>query len=278
MKYCYYNGRIIPENQAKISLEDIGILRGYGLFETLRTYYGRPFLVSEHFQRLQKGADFLNIHLPFKEKDITPILLELLQKNHYKEAVFRLIITGGKIKNNLAFDSRKPTSYILARKITHYPPSYYQKGIKLITHSYQRRHSAIKTTDYLEAVLLQRKLKQKNSFEPLYVHDGYILECATSNFFLFQGNNLLTPKNHILKGITRNFVLQLAQPYFNPLERDIKIEEIAKATECFITATNKEIMPVTQIDNHQIGTGKPGPNTRFLIKKFHETISRLFSI
>ena len=148
-----------------------------------------------------------------------------------------------------------------------------KNGIKLATVDHSRDAAEIKTTNYVEAVrAINERQKKEKFFEILYVSNGFVLEASTSNFFVFIGDKLVTPKDNILKGITRNLVIKLADKEFEVEERPLKMEELALTSEAFITATNKDIVPVVQIDEKKIGNGKPGKNTKRLMELFWEFV------
>lgn len=268
IEFCYFNGKFIPRGKVSINAEDIGILRGYGIFEFIRTYNGKPFLLKEHLDRFEKSAQLLNLKIPVSRKKLIDVINKLIKKNNFKESIIRIVLTGGKTINGLDYDYNSPTLFILNKKLKEYPDFVYKKGVKVITHYYQRQFSSVKTINYITAVNLQPLLKKEKAHEILYVSNGRVLEGTTSNFFIFKHNVLITPKNNILIGTTRNLVLKLAKNHFRIKEKDIFIKELRNATEAFITSTNKEIMPVVKIDNLKVGDGKVGKNTKFLIDLF----------
>ncbi len=271
MKYCILNSQIIETNKAKASLKDLGMLRGYGVFDFLRTYNKKPFLLNEHLKRLQNSAKELNIKVPYSNKEITEQIQELLNAHPtLKEANIRIVLTGGDPDNG-----QNHTFYILLEPITIYPQEIYKKGIKLMTHEYQRHFSRAKSLNYSKAYSLKSEKEAKKAFEILYIKEDQVLECSTSNIFIFKNGKLITPKDNILLGTTRQFILQLAQKHWPIEERIINTEEVLQADEVFISATNKEIMPVIQIEEHTIATGKPGPETKRLMDMFRaETKTR----
>lgn len=271
-KYCYLNGRILPFDQASLKLNDIGVLRDYGVFEFLLTYNGRPFLLNKRLARFKRSAKILDLKIPINQKELARVIKQLLLKNGFKESEVRIVLTGGPTPDGMSY--HHPTLFILVNPANLPPETIYQKGIKLITKEHQREFPLAKTTNYVKAVRWQKeKIKQK-AFEILYTSNGFILEATTSNFFIFKNNVLITPKDNILIGTTRNFVIRLAQPKFKIQKRALKIKELSSATEAFITASNKEIVPVIKIDNLKIGNGKVGERTKYLIKLFREYISK----
>jgi len=271
-KYCYLNGKIISENEAKISLKDIAILRGYGVFEFLRTYNSKPFLLKEHFTRLRKSAKNLNLQLPISQKELFKQIKKLLLKNKFKESAIKLVLTGGQIidSGGMEYDKNSPTFFILVDKLQELPKSFYQKGVKLITYEHLREIPGAKTINYITAIKLQNLCKRKKAFDILYTQNGFLLETTTSNFFIFKKDKLLTPKKNILIGLTRNFVIKLAKNKFKVEERDIDLKELERAEETFIASTTKEILPVVKIDNKIIGNGRVGKKTKYLMDLVHQ--------
>lgn len=271
MKYCYLNGKIISQNKASIMLDDLGILRGYGVFDFIRTYRGKPFFLKEHLARLKKSAGILNIKMPVSEKELTRVIKKLLLKNRNKESYVRIVLTGGRQTANPTFNH--PTLYILIEKLKECPKQLYKKGIKIIIHEHQRVFPEAKTLNYITAFQLTSWQRQNGGFEILYTSNGNVLEATTSNFFIIKKNHLITAKRNILFGITRNLIIKLAKKNkFVVEERDVKTKELKKCTEAFITATNKEIIPVVKIDNKTVGNGKVGKQTKKLIELFQEYI------
>jgi len=271
-KYCYLNGKIISENEAKISLKDIAILRGYGVFEFLRTYNSKPFLLKEHFTRLRKSAKNLNLQLPISQKELFKQIKKLLLKNKFKESAIKLVLTGGQIidSRGMEYDKNSPTFFILVDKLQELPKSFYQKGVKLITYEHLREIPGAKTINYITVIKLQNLCKRKKAFDILYTQNGFLLETTTSNFFIFKKDKLLTPKKNILIGLTRNFVIKLAKNKFKVEERDIDLKELERAEETFIASTTKEILPVVKIDNKIIGNGRVGKKTKYLMDLVHQ--------
>lgn len=273
-KLCYFNGKIISEDKAYISMNDLGLLRGYGAFDFLRTYNGKPFLLKGHLDRLENSVKEIGLKILISKTEIGKIISELLQKNKLSEATIKIVVTGGYSDDGITCDFRSPTIFIITKEIPRYTPGIYKNGIKLITYEYQRDYPQVKSTNYGNMMRLQKKKKQMNAFEILYINKGYIREGATSNLFLFKGDKLITPKNYILAGITRNFVMNLAKGNFKVEEREVKLSEINHVDEAFITSTTREILPVIKIDNIKIGTGKVGKNTKHLMKLFENYVKK----
>ncbi len=268
--YCYLNGKIITCNKAKVSVNDIGILRGFGIFDFLRSHKGRPFLLEKHLGRLEKSAELLNLKVPLSKKEIRGVIEELLKKNKLSEASIRIVLTGGQSVDGLSYDYDSPTFFILVKELQIYPPSIYKKGVKLITFEHQREMPEAKTNNYITMLRLKKFKEKKKAFEILYVSRGLVLEGTTCNFFIFKKNTLITPKSNILYGTRRNLVINLAKNKFKVAERALRLKEIKEATEAFITSTNRNIVPVVRIDDNKVGDGKVGKNTSYLMDLFNE--------
>ena len=266
--YCYFDGKIIPISKARISPDDLGVLRGYGVFDFLRTYNGRPFHLEEHFERFKNSAKEVGLKVPVSYVEVEKAIFSLLKKNRVVDGSFRLVMVGGQTTSGLL--AQKPVFYILGEEV--YEPSKKEltSGVRLITHEYMRYVPEAKTTNYIEAVRMQNEKNKKKAYEILYVNNGHIFECSTSNIFLIKGTTLITPLEGILGGITREVILELAAPYFKIEERPVSISEINEADEIFISGTNKKVLPVVTVDEIKIGNGKVGEQTKILQALFEE--------
>ena len=273
-RYCYLNGKIMPEDKAGVSVRDMAVLRGYGMFEFLRTYDGRLFHFEDHIRRFRNSARMMGLRVPLSDKEIKSVLERLIVRNKFKEAALRLVLSGGRTVDGMRYDWLEPTFFILADEFKPLPVAFYKKGAAVVTHEYQREMPEAKTTNYLAAAREHNIGKNKNgrALEILYVKNGKALECTTSNFFIFKGDTLITPEKDVLKGVTRKIVLKLARPKFKIKEGDIKTSELKEATEAFLTATNKEIAPIVRIDGQKIGSGKVGRNTKILMDAFRQSV------
>lgn len=262
----YLNGQFLKDEEAKISVFDLGLLRGYGVFDYLRTYQHKPFHLKEHLDRLAFSAQEVGLTLPHTYNEITDIITHLLQHTTDEELGIKILLTGGLSDDHIT--PREPAHLMILTQALNPPSSIdYQEGIATITSSLKRSQPTAKTLQYTPAIIALKQGKLKNAKEVLYLNDNNeILEATTSNFFIFtREGKLRTPESpELLIGITRAVVLHLAQSHF-PIEiGPIPLSSLEEAAECFITSSNKEILPVTRIDDHLIGTGKVGPHTTSL--------------
>ncbi len=271
--YCFLNGKIIPLKDAQVGINDIGILRGYGISDVMKAYGTKVFLIDRHFDRFFNSAGALGIKVPYSRKTIAEIITKLLKKNGFPYSSIRMITTGGEMLGGITFDAKKPTFFITIEPFVEYPSEYYTNGVKLITREYERFMPHIKSTRYLPAVLWHKDKVQEGAVEVLYVSGDQVLECSTSNFFIVKDGVLITAKDSILNGITRQVTLELARDEFPIEERPLSKDELFAADEAFLTATNKRIVPVVTVDGAKIGEGKVGDITKKLIEFFGNYVS-----
>lgn len=255
----------MPLVEASIGLTDLGLLRGYGVFDNLRTYHRRPFLFDEHLARFRHSAKKVHLKVPYTDEEIKAFSNELLAINQFDESNIKFVLTGGLEGTDL------PNFYILAPEFKKLPESCYTQGVKLISYNHERYLPTSKSTNYLTALSLRKWQKEEEAFEILYTTNGKVLEAATSNFFIFNNNKLITPREGVLFGITRNHLIRIAADIFQIEEREIAVRELEEATEAFITSTNKEIVPVVDIDGNKIADGKVGSKTKELLRIFRNS-------
>jgi len=270
--YAYLNGKIVKTDKPHIMLDDIGILRGFGAFDFLRIYNNKPFLFKDHFKRFQNSSKLLGLKVPISFKKLENILQDLLKKNKCKDAHVRLILAGGKTREGLL--PSKPNFYIFFEELVELPKKLFKEGAVLITNDHQRLFPEAKTTNYLQAVSLQKKRKRAGAVEVLYINNGYILEATTSNVFILKNNQIITPKENILEGMTKRLIIKLAKEAgYKVIERKIKVSELYKADEVFLTATNKKVLPIVKIDNKIISKKKVGEISKKLLELYKKEIN-----
>jgi branched-chain amino acid aminotransferase len=266
MNFCFLNSQIIPINEAKISPLDIGILRGFGIYEGIAAFSGEPFRFADHWGRFVKSAQAFNLNIPITEEKALKVIKELLSKNnHTLRANIRMILTGGEAINGIEYNFESPTFYILTENHTPLESEIYQSGGRLVTYNFKRQFPEFKTTNYINAVNLQEFRKAEEAVEVLYTNEGEVLECATSNIFLVKDGKISTPAEGVLFGITRKVVLEIAP---ETEERIIEESELSAADEIFITSSFKDIVPITKVDDFVIGNGRLGAKTLDLMAKF----------
>ena len=270
MHYGYLNGVIAPTDQLAIGITDLSLLRGYGLFDYFLTYNGRPFQWDWYWERFQNSATRMHLPLPISKDETYGILVDLIERGGGLDVAFRFVMTGGYSADSITIE--RPNLLILTESIHPVPPIQYEKGIKVILDEYVREMAEVKSTDYKRVILLAQAIKSAGASDVLYQSGGEISELSRSNFFLVNGDRLITPNRHILHGITRRTILQLAQTDFQVEERPLLLSELYDANEAFTTSSTKKVLPIVQIGDLTIGDGQVGSTSRFLLERFNDLV------
>lgn len=264
-RFTVFNNQIIPAQNAKVPITDLGVIRGYGVFDVAIAFFDHIHRINDHLKRFFYSAKTLGLKPPYGLNTIADLTQRLVKKNNYSYSSVKWILTGGESADGKTVTT--PSFFILNEPAKDFPLAYYTKGVKIITADHMKEFPNIKSTNYQFAYLSYPHMKKVGAFELIYAPRGQILEGLTSNIFIVKDNIVITPKKDILSGITRQEVIELS--LLNGLaivQRSIKLQELYSADEVFITASLKKIMPVVRVDNKTISTGKPGIITKELIR------------
>lgn len=275
----YIDGKFYDEAHAKISVFDHGLLYGDGIFEGIRAYHGRVFKLKEHVDRLYASAKAILLTIPMSPAEMTRAVVETCRRNKVRDGYIRLVVTRGVGTLGLNPNRCKRGSVIIiAGKIQLYPEEYYRNGMEIITVPTVRNlHSAlnpaIKSLNYLNNILAKIEANNAGVEEAILLNaEGYVSECTGDNLFLVKEGELLTPplSAGALYGITRRVVMELAEEEgCRVSEPNLTRYDVFNADECFLTGTGAEIVPVVKVDGRVIGSGKPGPLTQKLVRRYH---------
>ena len=278
----YFDGRFVPEEEAKVSVFDHGLLYGDGVFEGIRAYNGRVFRLKQHIDRFFDSARAISLEIPYSKAEVMEIVLETFRRNNLASGYDRLVITRG--VGDLGLDPRKcprPCLFNIASTITLYPEEFYRNGLDLITVPTRRNipealNPRIKSLNYLNNVLAKIEANLAGVAEAIFLNEqGYVAEATADNLFIVKNGVLKTPATYCgaLEGVTRNAVLELARKRGIPAEETIITRyDIFVADECFLTGTAAELVPVVKVDGRIIGDGRPGPVFAQLLEDFHRLV------
>lgn len=270
--WWYVDGCWVHPNDATLSINDLAVLRAYGVFESLRTYNRRPFHLDEHLDRLHRSASLIDLEIPYTRDFIAQIICETIKRNPYNHATLRLFITGGESEDGI-LPTGNAVLAVLITVLGERDMERFSRGTKLITTRLHRALPEAKTANYVAAIRALKEAARYGASDALFVNEqDHVLEATRSNFFIFRGDTLITPRTGVLIGVTRNVVLGLARDRFAIEERPIQLEELFIADEAFLTSSSREIMPIVQIDDWTIGDGMPGPRTYELEQRFIELV------
>ncbi|MBZ0108379.1 MAG: aminodeoxychorismate lyase [Candidatus Scalindua rubra] len=280
-KFIFLNGRIIPDTEGSVSTDDRGFLYGDGIYETLRSYDGKPFKLAEHLERMRHSAKQLRILFEYTNTEISEIIKTLIDKNNIQDAYIRITLSRGAGGGRLQMDDNiEPTTLIQVKPFSPYDSKLYDEGMTLVVSDYRRSTtcpiSHYKTTNLLKSILLKEEAKTKSAHEAIILNtDSYVAECVVSNIFMVSGGSVITPSldTNILPGITRITVLDICKNKSIPIsENHFTTDRLIKANEVFITNSLMEIMPVSKIDNYKIGKVIPGMITQQVMSAYKRLI------
>ena len=253
------------------------------MYETLRTYGGRPFRLERHLARLRASAGRLGIAVP-PDEAIARDADALLARAGNAESYLRIIVTRGEGDVSYNFERVKgPTVVMVAKPLPSYPDWHYTEGLDVIVASVRRNHRtsldpAIKSCNLLNNVLAAREAQARGAVEAVLLNvEGEVAEGASTNVFIVTAGVLRTPplSAGILAGITREVVLELAGGFgIAAHEESIAVADLLAADEAFLTSSTREVAPIAHVDGRAIGSGRPGPLTLRLLAAFREQTGR----
>jgi branched-chain amino acid aminotransferase len=273
------NGRITSECEALISVFDHGFLYGEGIYETMRTYHGRPFLFDRHMRRLRRSASMIDLALPFSDDELARQIRETQSAATLGgEAYIRVLVTRG--VGELTYDLKatpNPSIVIIVKPQLDPPAETYEKGVRVVIVDVVRNHPAsvnpmIKSNNLMNSALAMQQALRSNAFEGVMRNYlGELTECTTSNLFIVKNNAALTPplEAGLLPGITREFLFDIGKEVdIRVGEKALRDDDLFGADEAFLTSTTRELVPIVMVNDHAVAGGKPGPVTWKLLNAF----------
>ncbi len=268
IQYYFFNGEFISNEVPVLTPYELGMLRGYGIFDFLRIVNGVPVFLEDHLDRFYTSAALMDLKVGYSRKQIVDYVDTLVQINKVGYSGVRLVLTGG--FSDSGFTSTKSNFYLLQHILKENPKHYFEKGIKLITVDYIRDFPKIKTLNYALVLRNQKLLKKEGAFDVLYVKDDFISESSRSNFFIVKNKTIITSEENALSGITRKKLLELCEGKYRVQIRPVQFKELRTADEAFICGSTKALVPVVRVDRIKIGNGRPGKFTAQLRAEFKE--------
>jgi len=274
------NGRISSDRDAVISVFDHGFLYGEGIYETLRTYHGRPFLYDRHMRRLRNSARMILLDVPFTDADLASQIRDTMAAANLNgaEAYIRVLVTRG--IGELTYDPRAtpaPSLVIIVKPQVDPPADVYESGVRVVIVDVVRNHPQtvspmIKSNNLLNSALAAQEAIRKGGFEGIMRnYRGELSECTTANLFIVKNGAALTPplESGLLPGITREFLFEIGNEVgVDVREQVLRDDDLYAAEEAFLTSTTREAVPIVKVDDRTIGCGRPGPVTRRLLEGF----------
>ena len=277
----YVNGTIARAEDASIPVYDHGFLYGEGVYETLRTYNRVPFLYDRHLRRLRASAGYLQLDVPFSDESLATWIGDTMAAaGDMEEAYIRVLLTRG--VGELTYDigaAPVPSLVIIVKPLEEPPARVFSDGIKVALVPILRNHPGsvnpiIKSNNLLNNALAMQEAYRRGAEEGLMCnYRGELSECSQANFFIVREGIALTPGTNagLLEGLTRSFLFEVGQDVGIQVRNETLFpKDLEDADEAFITSTTRELSPVTRIDDHVIGNGKPGPVTLTLLEGYRQ--------
>ncbi|WP_299979301.1 aminotransferase class IV [Desulfobacula sp.] len=269
MDTYYVNGEFIDDEDARIPVKDIIVLRGFGVFDFLITYNKRPFYLKEHVKRFENSAKEIGLKFLHTNEEICKIVRETIDRNpHHSESNIRLVYTGGVSPDGVTPQGNGILMVMVTPKLR-LPDWWYTAGASIITVDIERFIPTAKSVNYLSAVFALQKAHKTGAVEAVYVdRNQRVLEGTTTNIFAIKGTTIITPPDSILPGITRDIILKLIPENLKLEMRHMKLAEFLEMDEIFISASNKEIVPVIKVNDMTVASGCPGEKTKQIMAFF----------
>ncbi|MEA5425743.1 aminotransferase class IV [Arcicella lustrica] len=265
-EYIFLNGQIIPAENANIHVSDLGLLRGYGIFDFFRAIDGKAIFIEDHLDRFENSANLMGLKIPASRDELRNIILEIIRLHPQHLLGVKMVMTGGYSADG--YTPAEQSNLIVMGKPFEFKPA--DVGMKLMSVEYRREIPEIKTLNYITPIRALAKMKAFGADDVLYHQNGLISESSRSNIFVIKNEKIITPVDGALFGVTRKHVLNIAKRHFVVEERDLSTQEYYDADEVFTTGSTKRIVAITQTDNTVFSEGKVGKITKKLQDLFLE--------
>ena len=264
-KIVYLNGEYLPVDKACVSVLDRGFLFGDGVYEVIPVYGLNLLRIDEHLQRLQNSLSRITLDNPLDDAEWKNVFNSLLDKNPGDDRAIYLQITRGAypVRDLKIQKKTEPTIFIMVLKMNPVDVKDLQKGMKTVTIDDFRWHACdIKSVSLVANVMMREQAAQADVTDAILVRDGHVTEGTASNVFIVKNGVLVTPptSKHLLPGITRDLVLELARANGVKCEvRNIQQAELNTADEIWMTSSTREIAPVLLLNGEPVGDASIGP-------------------
>lgn len=261
--YAVVNGKLMPLEQAQISLFNKAYFSSFGVYESVKVDHGRPFYLAEHLRRLHKSAAMLELELGVDVPTLAGWAGLLCQIDPQASWSLRILAIGA------AEPGGQPIIGMQAEPLAAYPPTFYENGATAVLYEGQRALPRCKSLNTLVNYLARRVAIRAGALEGLLHHHGYLTEGSRSNLFVVRQGQLLTPpETEVLSGITRDIILHVMhETAYLVVEAPLAID-LSLYEEIFISSTSMHVMPITRIGEVMIGAGRVGPVARLAMERF----------
>ena len=275
MNMVFLNGKVLPADQAQVSVLDRGFIFGDGVYELVPVYSRVPFRLDEHLTRLERSLNETKIKNPYTRAQWRSHIYQVIDAQPFEDQGVYFQVTRGVAKRDHAFPKDlQPTVFMMSNPLTNPPAAVVEKGGSAVSAVDNRwLRCDIKSISLIGNCLLRQQSAEANAVETILFRDGKLTEASASNVFVVKRGVILSPakSNLILPGITYDVVTELARANHMPLEfRDVTEAEVRSADEVWVTSSSKEVLAIVELDGKRIGDGKPGPVFRRMYQLYQE--------
>ena len=262
--YSFLNNEFLPAEKTVIHVGDLAVQRGYGIFDFFKAVNGKIPFLDDYFDRFYRSAEFMQLPVSLTRAQLKEIVYGLVQRNGEANAGIKMVLTGGYSPDG--YEIANPNLIITQHALPMPSAKMLEQGVKIITHEFRREMPLVKSINYTTGVWLQRKVKETNAYDVLYHVQGEVSEFPRCNLFIVKENgDVVTPAQHVLEGITRKNILSITN--LKVAAGKVTLNDIVQAQEVFLTSTTKRVVPIVQVNDVQIGTGKPGAVVQQILKE-----------
>ena len=271
----FLNGKILPLDQAHVSVLDRGFIFGDGVYELIPIYSRVPFRMDEHLTRLERSLGEAKIRNPYSRAQWRSHIYSLIDAQPFEDQGLYFQVTRGVAKRDHAFPkSIEPTVFMMANPLVNPPADVVEKGSSAVTAVDNRwLRCDIKSISLIGNVLLRQLSAEEGASETILFRDGKLTEASASNVFIVKRGTIQSPPktNLILPGITYDVVVELAQANKLALEfKELTEADVRAADEIWVTSSSKEVLAIVQLDGKRVGDGRPGPVFRRMYQLYQE--------
>jgi D-alanine transaminase len=271
----FLNGKLLPVEQATVSVLDRGFIFGDGVYELVPVYSRVPFRLDEHLARLERSLGEAKIRNPYTRVQWRAHIYGLIDAQAFDDQSIYFQVTRGVAKRDHAFPkSVEPTVFMMANPLVNPPQEQVERGAPAVSAADNRwLRCDIKSISLIGNVLLRQLSAEAGAAETILFRDGKLTEASASNVFIVRRGVIESPpKSHlILPGITYDVVVELARANGLPLEFKALAEaEVRSADEIWVTSSSKEVLAIVALDGKPVGEGRPGPAFRRMYQLYQE--------
>jgi D-alanine transaminase len=278
----FLNGKLLPIEQASVSVLDRGFIFGDGVYELVPVYSRVPFRLDEHLVRLERSLGETRIRNPYSRAQWRAHIYGLIDAQPFEDQGIYFQVTRGAAKRDHSFPANvEPTVFMMSNPLVNPQPAQIEKGASAISaQDYRWLRCDIKSISLIGNCLLRQLSAEAGGAETILFRDGKLTEASASNVFIVKRGVIQSPSksNLILPGITYDVVVELARANGLPLEfKDIPEAEVRAADELWVTSSSKEVLAIVELDGKRVGDGRPGPVFRRmfqLYQEFKQTVMR----